>query len=313
MAAYRTKRNSYISQQVPVLARKEVTTARELGSGGFCSVSTIRKIMLNPQQEVNLVEEEKEARARLSRKFSTYEKIYYDPNRIVVPGRTEERDPLEQRPPRIALKELKSNLPAERYKIGVRDLMAEIAILARCQHPNIISIYAVGCDFKTDNTTNAASKEESGEKSVLSSSLIANRRLSFAIIDQLRSTLRSKIQKWKNDQSIQFMKPKQFQRDLWLERLVVILKISDAVSYLHSKKIIHRDINPENIGFGDDDVLKLFDFGLAKTVVDETVVYEENNDTAEVELDDDQLFNLTGTTGTLRYMAPEVGLDMPCK
>lgn len=311
MATSRSKRNSYISQQVPVLARKEVTTASELGSGGFCSVSTIRKIMLNPQQEVNLVDEEKEARARLSRKFSTYEEIYFDPNRIVVPGRTEERDPLEQRPPRIALKELKSNLPAGRYKIGVRDLMAEIGILVRCQHPNIISIYAVGCDFKTDNTTNA--KEESDEISVLASSLIANRRLSFAIIDRLRSTLRSKLNKWRDAQSIQFMKPKQFQRDLWLERLVVILKISDAISYLHSKKIIHRDINPENVGFGDDDVLKLFDFGLAKTVVDETVVDEENNDTGGVELDYDQLFNLTGTTGTLRYMAPEVGLDMPCK
>jgi serine/threonine protein kinase len=50
---------------------------------------------------------------------------------------------------------------------------------------------------------------------------------------------------------------------------------------------------PDNIGFNSEGELKMFDFGLAKRIT--------NADKAE-----DDLYNLTGNTGSLRYMAPEV-------
>lgn len=42
------------------------------------------------------------------------------------------------------------------------------------------------------------------------------------------------------------------------------LQLLSALVYLESKNIIHRDIKPANIGFDEQGVLKLFDFGVAK-------------------------------------------------
>ena len=53
---------------------------------------------------------------------------------------------------------------------------------------------------------------------------------------------------------------------------------------------------PENIGFDESGQVKIFDFGLAKKLYDQDRV-------------DNNLYRLTGNTGSLRYMAPEVALN----
>ena len=52
------------------------------------------------------------------------------------------------------------------------------------------------------------------------------------------------------------------------------------------------DLKPDNIGFTKDMKLKVFDFGLA------TCIGRSGHS--------NQVYKLTGCTGTLRYMAPEV-------
>jgi serine/threonine protein kinase len=66
--------------------------------------------------------------------------------------------------------------------------------------------------------------------------------------------------------------------------------------YLHQNKIIYRDIKPDNIGFDMNGTLKLFDFGLAKELRPHKML--ENG-----------TYNLTGRTGSRRYMAPEVAMN----
>ena len=61
---------------------------------------------------------------------------------------------------------------------------------------------------------------------------------------------------------------------------------------------MHIFQKPENIGFDNKGVVKLFDFGLAKEVRKED---ESPNGT----------YKLTADTGSLRYMAPEVGNKWP--
>lgn len=54
------------------------------------------------------------------------------------------------------------------------------------------------------------------------------------------------------------------------------LQIVSALKHAHSKKIIHRDIKPQNILVTHDDILKVTDFGIAKAVDSSTIVATGN-------------------------------------
>ncbi len=72
------------------------------------------------------------------------------------------------------------------------------------------------------------------------------------------------------------------------EAVHIVLRIANALFYIHKKGEIHRDIKPENIMFRSDDTPVLLDFGIVKTVG------------AEAKL------TRTGVSiGTPQYMSPE--------
>jgi formylglycine-generating enzyme required for sulfatase activity len=48
-------------------------------------------------------------------------------------------------------------------------------------------------------------------------------------------------------------------------KLKIALQVARALNYIHTQKIIHRDIKPENIHVSPTGVVKLMDFGIAKT------------------------------------------------
>jgi serine/threonine-protein kinase len=48
-------------------------------------------------------------------------------------------------------------------------------------------------------------------------------------------------------------------------KLGIALQIARALGYIHSQKIVHRDIKPENVHINTAGVVKLMDFGIAKT------------------------------------------------
>lgn len=75
-------------------------------------------------------------------------------------------------------------------------------------------------------------------------------------------------------------------RPLFLQEVRSIVLIH-RLSYLHSEKIVHRDVKTENMLLDKSRTVKIADFGVAR------VEASNPND-------------MTGETGTLGYMAPEV-------
>lgn len=80
----------------------------------------------------------------------------------------------------------------------------------------------------------------------------------------------------------------------------IFLDIAKSLDYLHNLMsndimIIHRDLKPDNIVLTDNNEIKLLDFGLSK----EVKKTDNIND----------VYKMSGNTGSLRYMAPEVILN----
>jgi hypothetical protein len=73
---------------------------------------------------------------------------------------------------------------------------------------------------------------------------------------------------------------------------LIAQQLVKALFYLHSNRVIHRDMKPQNILIGSNNVVKLCDFGFARAMSNKTVV-------------------LNSVKGTPLYMAPELVQEQP--
>jgi len=185
---------------------------------------------------------------------------------------------------RYVVKMLRTDLPEDEHTKGVVDLAVEARFLAKLSHPNIITMRA------TANSDPLESKF-------------------FVLLDRLASTLERKMHSWRKEIGAAMgfwfgpcighcCANKQVLHRLWIDRLLVARDCASAIRYLHYQDIVYRDLKPDNVGFSEDGDVKIFDFGLAKRLHP-----EDRLDTG--------LYVLTGNTGSLRYMAPEVALGKP--
>ena len=160
-----------------------------------------------------------------------------------------------------------------RFYQGAKDLALEAHFLASIEHPNIVKMRGMAIDSERCGKNN------------------------FLILDRLYSTLETQKSVWKaREEEFSgikgfFKDPKREKRnELLEERMMVLFDLSSALSYLHEVHILHRDLKPDNIGFDVRGDVKIFDFGLAK----------------ELPSKQSRPYRLTGNTGSMRYMAPEV-------
>ena len=186
--------------------------------------------------------------------------------------------------PAYVLKCLRDDLSEEEHTKGVVDLAIEAEFLAEISHSCILPLCAM------------AHGDMHGPRF-------------FVILPRLAVTLERKFNYWRKivgDNAGVYIpvwgyccaKTAALQA-LWKERHAVMRQVAAAVAYLHARGIMYRDLKPDNIGFDDHDAVKLFDFGLAKRWKMAEMAPDQHN------------YHLTGQTGSLRYMAPEVAMEMP--
>mmetsp|Transcript_14271 Transcript_14271/g.21080 ORF Transcript_14271/g.21080 Transcript_14271/m.21080 type:complete len:388 (+) Transcript_14271:75-1238(+) len=175
----------------------------------------------------------------------------------------------------------KNNKMSDLEKVQSRiDLAIEVKYLKVMNHPNIIRIRGVYAN-PSDSVDSC----------------------NFFVMDRLYGTLEDRVEYWK--QQIQSSKggllrrkDKDVLNDTTTERLVIAFDLASAFNYMHKRLVIHRDIKPENIGFDVRGDVKLFDFGLAKSLHPDLHASKG-------------LYHLTARTGSFPYMAPEVAKIEP--
>mmetsp|Transcript_39585 Transcript_39585/g.40062 ORF Transcript_39585/g.40062 Transcript_39585/m.40062 type:complete len:408 (+) Transcript_39585:122-1345(+) len=263
--------------RIPKYQLKELNLGKVLGRGGFCVVKEVKKITLlgsetgeSPsQQQSNGVGNGGKESIDEHRIHNIFQDRSFMAKNFIRKGKVGGDY-------RYAIKHVqdKSKEDPQLYVNAVVDLATEARFLSVIRHSNIIKMRAM----------NDASPFTSGF---------------FVLLDKLYDIMPARLKKWKKQEGgglKKVFKSKKVKIAFWLERLAVAYDIACALSYLHGMSVIYRDLKPDNIGFDVRGDVKIFDFGLAKELDPRKKL-------------DDGTYNLTGDTGSPRYMAPEVFLE----
>lgn len=128
------------------------------------------------------------------------------------------------------------------------------------------------------------------------------------VLERCQESLLERINKWKllkrrSSRRISFHSRRRKSeaalsaQTLFLEQIHVANDLAAVLEYLHEKRIMFRDLKPENVGFTSDGVLKVFDFGAAVRL-----------DEAVESADHPGCFITDNLVGTHPYCAPELAL-----
>lgn len=316
----------------------ELEFGNVLGVGGFSSVSEIVSIRSNARtsRRVHRIEDQSRQCVANNVLYEIETDRSQEKKKLSnVSKSNEKRRQHRQLSTQFAVKHLRSKLitrTPEKFKRAAIDLVLEGQLLLSMDHPHIVRLHGWSIDGPKAYTT-------------------GDIRGFFLILDKLPISLEDRMLEWRNSltkyqrqfkrqnsiqqkssilsswarRTLRFSKQEDVPKtpgkvnvkilQLLLERLRVALGLAQAVQYMHSKKLIHRDLKIANVGFDVHGQVKLFDFGLSRLlpskkyapkqpsgdacVIDDPVILTE-----EVGMMNDSF--VMSRVGTKFYMAPEV-------
>jgi len=158
-------------------------------------------------------------------------------------------------------------------------------------------------------TTRMPSKSNSWKKKLKSSFQKGSDDLALEISDRTNATQAlSEVMSDCSDDS--YTKTALAKTELLAERLDVTQQLADAIAYLHSQNVLHRDLKPDNIGFDIHGDLKVFDFDIARVCpTSEDMGHPTRRLNRESK--EDETFLMTQKVGSPRYMSPECARREP--
>ena len=162
---------------------------------------------------------------------------------------------------------------------AAEDLAREAEVLAKLDHENIIKCYGV---VGKDITVGTKSHD-----------------LGMGVIlEPLRDTLQDRLNRWRKQKSstsypFNILGSKRTHKTTKQDQISriheIAIGIANGMAYLHKSNLVMRDLKPANVGFDNDGMVRIFDFGLSR--------YAKEDGSPSV--------SSSGPSGTFRYMAPE--------
>jgi len=128
---------------------------------------------------------------------------------------------------RMIMKVLRDDMKKDEYQLS--RMVVEAQVMAQLDHPNIVPVYELGIDNK--------------------------KRLFFT----MKKVSGKPFYKLINEKDLS----SRTERDI-VRLIQIILKVCDAVSYAHSKGVLHRDLKPDNIMVGRFGQVYLMDWGISR-------------------------------------------------
>jgi serine/threonine protein kinase len=266
-------------QHIALFHRSEILTGKLLGRGGFSDVYEITAFQLNQPLHSRLTTQQRQLREH-------YQQLAT--NSATGQGRYAIKHLQEGL---LLRSDSSSSKATTAFHHAASDLAVEAAYLSALNHENIITVRGL----PVEGLQALANGRHDGY---------------FIILDRVEETLQDRMGQWKaepasasSDASIQ-------------EKGEYALQLASAISYLHERRIIFRDLKPHNIGISSSSsnscggsTLKLFDFGLCRELPARATASpctdSSKSATSEEEEFCEEIYTMSGV-GTRRYMATEI-------